>query len=494
MWKILLPVVAFIVASGAYLGLAGIGSWWLPYVLLAVVAFLAALPSFIGNAGDGNEGVSVASGRSEVAQLEEPAIQLAATPDQVDQKCREELTQLQQEYSVLVSLVTDLTDSARRCLDGTETLPDGGEAIDIQQEKKLLEEQRKYFSQAVASISILKSQMGKNAETVGTLTIGVESLASKSSAIGNIISTIDSIARQTNLLALNASIEAARAGEAGRGFAVVAGEIGKLAEQTSNATKEIVSIIKDISIDIARVKRDAEAVRTSVQEKDDKVANPHEALGQYATNVVEGAALIAEEMAKGISSVRQLNDQSAARQFKASVIEPVVRKVAAATPLVVQAYFEIPPELTPYLKPEDEVFGLILCDEAGTGNFKAGAVMPIKDFYPENPYMTWYYEPVRARAGKWSDIYFDVYLNIEIITYSMPVYVGGEVLGVVGLDLSYDDFRKATSNNIIDKVEGMIEQVKNQSEADSRTVANFKRDYTQSLAKDLENISAHLPR
>ena len=93
----------------------------------------------------------------------------------------------------------------------------------------------------------------------GNLVIGeLRELEHHTSQMHEITELINNVAKQTTLLALNASIEAARAGEAGRGFAVVADEITKLADQTSQATGDITSLIDDLSSKLEEV---AEAIR-----------------------------------------------------------------------------------------------------------------------------------------------------------------------------------------------------------------------------------------
>lgn len=132
---------------------------------------------------------------------------------------------------------------------------------------------------------------GMNAirETIQETSKRIKRLGESSQEIGNIVELINDIAEQTNILALNASIQASMAGEAGRGFAVVADEVQRLAERSTNATKQIEVLVRTIQADTN------EAVVSM----------------ERSTTDVVGGALLAENAGAALDEIEQVSNQIA---------------------------------------------------------------------------------------------------------------------------------------------------------------------------------------
>ncbi|KTR08114.1 hypothetical protein NS365_01785 [Aureimonas ureilytica] len=94
-----------------------------------------------------------------------------------------------------------------------------------------------------SSVAVARQDTERSGEVMREAVEAMNSIQKSSQQIARIIGVIDEIAFQTNLLALNAGVEAARAGDAGRGFAVVALEVRALAQRSSEAAKEIKTLI-----------------------------------------------------------------------------------------------------------------------------------------------------------------------------------------------------------------------------------------------------------
>ncbi|MGD8841969.1 MAG: methyl-accepting chemotaxis protein [Gammaproteobacteria bacterium] len=106
-----------------------------------------------------------------------------------------------------------------------------------------------YAKQGGATVRRNIEGMDRIRETIQDTSKRIKRLGESSQEIGDIVELINDIAEQTNILSLNAAIQAAMAGEAGRGFAVVADEVQRLAERSSNATKQIEALVKTIQTD-----------------------------------------------------------------------------------------------------------------------------------------------------------------------------------------------------------------------------------------------------
>jgi twitching motility protein PilJ len=151
--------------------------------------------------------------------------------------------------------------------------------------------------------------------TVQRMSKQVKALGDRSVEISQIVSTIRDIANQTNLLALNAAIEAAGAGEAGARFAVVADQVRKLAESSTQATRDIADLVKVIQTETQ------DAVVSMEEETHAVEAGSASALRTGEVfNQISGIAQRSSELAQTIASAA-VNQTASTDQVSRSIKE-----------------------------------------------------------------------------------------------------------------------------------------------------------------------------
>ena len=128
-------------------------------------------------------------------------------------------------------------------------------------------------------------------DNVATAATDIESLATETDKIGEVLGGIRGIAEQTNLLALNAAIEAARAGESGRGFAVVADEVRALAQRTQTSTQDIQSLLERLQQEVSHAVSTMQVGQENANTCLNKATETADALNEATNAVLEIAAL-----------------------------------------------------------------------------------------------------------------------------------------------------------------------------------------------------------
>jgi PAS domain S-box-containing protein len=148
----------------------------------------------------------------------------------------------------------------------------------------------------------------------------IQEIARESESLLEINSVMQNIASQTNLLSMNAAIEAAHAGNVGKGFAVVADEIRKLAESSSNQSKTIGAVLKQIKASIDKITRSTgnvldkfEAIDNGVKivaDQERMIFNAMNEQGRGSQQVLQGIAEVNEVTHQVKDASRQLLEGS----------------------------------------------------------------------------------------------------------------------------------------------------------------------------------------
>lgn len=151
----------------------------------------------------------------------------------------------------------------------------------------------------------------------------IKRLGESSKEIGEIVKLIGDIADRTSILALNAAIQAASAGEAGRGFAVVAEEVQRLAERSTEATRQIGALVTAIQ---------SETLETvvSMEESTRGVVAGSEVADQAGQALAEINS-VAERIAEIVQSITAAAQRQAHSSVEISTAMDNIAGVTAAT-------------------------------------------------------------------------------------------------------------------------------------------------------------------
>lgn len=169
--------------------------------------------------------------------------------------------------------------------------------------------------------------MQEIAQTVSETSQSIAHLGDSSQKISTIVQTINEIADQTNLLALNAAIEAARAGEQGRGFAVVADEVRRLAERTSEATREIGTMVNEIQ---TKTQQSVTMMGKGSSRVEEEVSLANEASSSLSS-IVDASSHGADMITRIATSSEQQSATASEISSNMEQIEEITRKMECST-------------------------------------------------------------------------------------------------------------------------------------------------------------------
>lgn len=127
-------------------------------------------------------------------------------------------------------------------------------------------------------------------------------------------------------------------------------------------------------------------------------------------------------------------------------LKPFFSTFAQQTSGAMTAYIRFNPEFT------EPTSGIFLTKDPADNTFSFVEPTDFSKYDPSDAeHVGWYYEPVKYGKPMWMNPYMNSNLNIYMISYVVPIFVNGESIGIVGMDIDFSAFSDVIDHTTVFK-------------------------------------------
>ena len=132
-----------------------------------------------------------------------------------------------------------------------------------------------------------------------------------------------------------------------------------------------------------------------------------------------------------LTSVKELQDEAFFEEYNEKV-SALAQNVADHTEGTLGVYFHYNPEIM------DPRAGFFWSRKELKGELQETSPTDLSRYTEEDEDKTcWYYQPVKAGEPTWTHSYYNDTIGVEMISYGIPFYVKGTLVGVIGIDVDF---------------------------------------------------------
>lgn len=161
-----------------------------------------------------------------------------------------------------------------------------------------------------------------------------------------------------------------------------------------------------------------------------------ESIANEKTNMIEQKISRAVGISNNISSIvegivepTKLTEKG--EEYEA-VLDPIIKKIILDNiDQVMGAYLILDPENS------DRTYGVYYEDVKNNGELKKEEIYDIELFREKSPRVSWYYECVDKKEGVWYEPYHSDSNNVEMISFTKPIYRDDIYIGLLSIDLNF---------------------------------------------------------